>query len=289
MLSSIFDVLERLIDGSEADYLGADNSKRTADEKRAAELDMEFLEQALEQGHNPISHLLRALQVTPAAVQRACRRAANEAAGIDEGRVGVLNADGFYNAMSADFASRLEDQMPQLIELCSIKNPKEHEGSAVYRLDSIKRHFVQFSRLQWFHSRVLTDRVLGMFHTRDAESLATNPVLATTASTAWNRNIVWLDEEPVVPEALPPLPPTRRKVHASSVKLIAHWKQHLPKVYVTLVDPKGASSPGNKDLGTMREKMYCAVKALQDAVPLVKQTESGVGRRAVRVLERLKP
>ena len=289
LLSSVFDVLDRLIDGSEADYLGADNSRRTADERRAAALDMGFLEQAMDQGRNPVSHLLRALQVTPAAVQRACRRAAEEAAGIDEGRVGILNVDDFYGALSADFAGRFEDQLPQLVELCSVKQQGADELGAIHRLDSIKQHFIQLSRLDWFRSRVLTERVVGMFDTRDAEWLATNAVLATTVSSAWNRNVVWLDREVAVPETLPQLPPTRRKAHASSAKIIEHWKRRLPDVYVALVDPKGASSPGNKDLGTMREALAIAVRELQGAVPLVKSIESGIGRRAASMLERLKP
>lgn len=249
----------------ERDYLGPDPGARVQAERREASSDVDALEAVLRLGRNPVAMLLRALQVSAVDVQRACRAAAGDIARTDPGEVGVLGFEGFYRQLSAGFVDRLERRLLEQRALAQMLRAPAGSGGGRDVLLSLRQHFAAMPGCDWFRDAVRSP-VASMFQSMNAETLASSPVLGAVVSTTWNRCIVWLDQQPETVRELPVGAPVRRPVHASSAKILDHWRIRLPAVYEAMVDPAGAARPGNAELGRMRELLRSAVDATLGAL-----------------------
>jgi hypothetical protein len=261
IVEGALELLDHVVGVASSDYLGPDPRARVAEERRKAQADVAAFQAVLLQGRNPVASILRALQVSPLDVQRACRAAHAETASAEAGEVGVLKFDDFYRLMCDGFAERIDGRLRQMGSVGKMLNSAA--DSAVHHdvLASIRDHFTRMPGMPWFRSRVETP-VASMFQAMNPEALAASPVLAAVVSTAWNRSVVWLDREPALPAELPKIPPVRRPVHASSAKIVRHWSSRLPDVYEAMVDPAGAARPGNAELGKMLRDLRSAVGAM---------------------------
>jgi hypothetical protein len=265
IVEGALELLDHVVGVASSDYLGPDPRARVAEERRKAQADVAAFQAVLSQGRNPVASILRALQVSPLDVQRACRAAHAETASAEAGEVGVLKFDDFYRLMCDGFAERIDGRLRQENLLGRMLNSAT--DSAVHHdvLASIRDHFARMPGMPWFRSRVETP-VASMFQAMNPEALAASPVLAAVVSTAWNRSVVWLDREPALPAELPKIPPVRRPVHASSAKIVGHWSSRLPDVYEAMVDPAGAARPGNAELGKMLRDLRSAVSAMSTSL-----------------------
>lgn len=252
--------LEPEVSAVNRDYLGASDGGRAAAERREALADVDALEAVLAKGRNPVSMLLRGLQVSPIDVQRACRAAMADVGRDDPGEVGVLRFSDFYAQLSKGFVDRLDRRLPDGSSLAQLLRGSSGTDGSRQVLLSLRQHFAAMPGASWFRSSV-ESQVGSMFGAMDAAALTSSPVLAAVASTAWNRCVVWLDRQPEALQSTPPGLPRRRTAHASSARILSHWRDRLPDVYERMVDPLGASAPGNAALGTMRESLRSAVEA----------------------------
>lgn len=262
VLASILDALEPLEAEVRRDFLGDDRGARVAEERADAARDLEFLRDALASGRNPVSHMLRALQVSAVDVQRACRAAGEEISAIDPVEVGILRFADFYGKLRDLFELRLNRELRRF---AALEPSRDQVGGVGPRVLSLQQHFAQLPGALWFRSRVESDSVRDLFMTRNPAALAASPVLGALVSTAWNRGMVWLDRIPPV-DSEPTVPPRRRAVHASSDKILDHWRQRLPDVYSDLVDPRRTSLPGNSELGSMRRELHGAIVRIMGQV-----------------------
>ena len=260
-------LLDHVVGVASNDYLGPDPRARVANERRKAQADVAALKAVLSQGHNPVSSILRALQVSPLDVQRACRAAHAQTSAAEAGEVGVLRFDDFYRLMCEGFAERIDGRLRQMNSMSKMLNSATDAAAHHDVLMSIRDHFARMPGTGWFRSRV-EKPVAAMFQAMNPEALAASPVLATVVSTAWNRSVLWLDREPALQAVLPKIPPIRRPVHASSAKIVDHWSSRLPDVYEAMVDPAGAARPGNAELGKMLRDLRSAVGAMSNSLPV---------------------
>jgi hypothetical protein len=269
IVDAALDELEALVRDANRDYVGANDPERLRREREDAELDVMAIEAALARGLNPVAELLRALQMTASDVQRAYATAAEESASLDAGEIGTVGFDDFWAALRQRFAVQLDDRLgrsaPWLQYMGDSQNPRQG------RLGSIAQHFRDIPSSAWFRDRI-ESAIGGMVRNRNASALA-DGALGAIASTLWNRSMVWLDHVPAVQQTLPALPPKLQQSHASSTKILAHWRARLPEVYAGLVDPRNTSRPGNADLGILRGQLHEGVRSLRVAL-------SAVGRSA---------
>ena len=71
-----------------------------------------------------------------------------------------------------------------------------------------------------------------------------------------------------------PVPPPLREAHAASAKILDHWEQRLPEVYVKIVDPNNARKPGNAEMGKLREQLRTAIDEFMRASKVSNRTPS---------------
>jgi hypothetical protein len=283
--------LAPIVAAANRDYLGPDASGRAEMARQEALLDVGALEVVLAGSRNPVAVFLRALQVSPIDVQRACRAAAADVGRIDPGEVGVLKFDTFYRKMSEGFVDRLESRLNSQHALATSLRQPQGSGAKRDALLSLKQHFAAMPGSDWFRNRVRTP-VSAMFEALNPDALAASPVLAALVSTTWNRCIVWLDNPPPVVQQLPDAQPTRRPAHASSAKILSHWRHRLPDVYAGLVDPAGAARAGNGDLGMLRTRLRATVGELRGSLVrtvVVDQGADSLGSRLEQLEFLLRP
>lgn len=265
IVDAVLDLLMPMASAVNRDYLGPDPRARVAAERREAAADVAALESVLAQGRNPVAMLLRALQVSGLDVQRACRAAKEDTVRAHPGEVGDLRFDGFYRQLAAGFIDRLERRLAEQRSLAQMLQVPAGAEPGRDALLSLRQHFAAMPGAGWFREQVRKP-VAAMFDSMNADALASSPVLGAVASTAWNRCVVWLDQQPEVLQGTPEVPPVPRPAHASSAKILRHWRERLPAVYEGMVDPAGAARPGNAELGTMRESLRSAVDATLGAL-----------------------
>ena len=262
IIGTVTDVLDALADEVRRDYLGRGLPEVVAAERRRAELDVGFLSDALARGRNHVPFLLRAVQVTPADVRRACRTAAAEIAADDPGQVGLLSFEDFYRVLASDFAAGLKERLGRPDALTG---GRVDPAAAQDTVKSIRSRFAAIPQSAWFRDRI-EQEVGVMFSRQNATPLYSNPVLQTVVSTGWNRSMVWLSRQPIARERDPRVPPGLEKPHAASARIVEHWGQELPGVYAGMVDPSNASQPGNLGLQQMRADLFGAVAAFDVAL-----------------------
>jgi hypothetical protein len=269
--SGIVDILELLVAATERYYVGPNDKGRIERERTAAHLDVKALRSALNRGLNPVSELLRALQMTSVDVDRASRHASSESASVAPTEVGVVTFDDFYSALRQRFAAQLDrDLMNQKSRWINFLRDGPDADSR--RLPSIVEHFREIPGSDWFRERI-ESRVGAMIRQQNTAALSTS-VLGAITSSVWNRSIVGLDVIPEAPDVMVPVPPPLREAHAASAKILDHWEQRLPEVYVKIVDPNNARKPGNAEMGKLREQLRTAIDEFMRASKVSNLTPS---------------
>lgn len=276
--------VEPIVAAVNRDYLGPDSRARVEAERREANADVDALEAVLRRGRNPVAMLLRALQLSAVDVQRACRAARDDVARAHPGEIGALSFDEFFGQLSKGFVDRLERRLPEQCALAHALRASSAADGARSVLLSLREHFAAMPGTTWFREQV-RGPVGKMFDAMNADALVASPVLGAVVSTAWNRCVVWLDRQPEVLRSIPEGLPRRRPMHASSARILQHWRERLPAVYEGMVDPAGAARPGNAELGTIRESLRRASEATLGALCGAGVAESNGCQGRLRQLE----
>ena len=240
-------------------YRGATDEQLQIRERESGVADVNALKGALGKRLNPVSELLRALSITAIDVERALRQASVDAIDVDTAEVGVISFEDFYAALRGRFAAQLDreivDKKAPWIEY--LRQPSGGEGD-VDRLTSIVEHFRRIPTSDWFYKQI--EKNVGPLVRRQNVASLSGSVVGAITSSIWNRSMRWLDEIPDPPEAPVANPPKVRVAHAASTRILDHWAERLPEVYVDLVDPTKARSVGNPELGEIRQRMCNATR-----------------------------
>ncbi|MFM7134349.1 MAG: virulence factor SrfC family protein, partial [Planctomycetota bacterium] len=233
-------------------YIGEGDQDRKDKERELAEQHIRELRRTLAKTA-PVAEFLSALAMAPEMVVRAFERAAQDAAGDDEGALGSVGFEEFYKSLCSIFVARFDKELDRdarwIRELSSDPDTKA----------KLCTRFKQFTGADWFRKPIesAADPIIASYDVSNTNVEA----LGSVVSAIWNRNMVWLGSMPPAPAGPEHRPPRLRSRFAASERILEHWSAHLAERYQQLSDPRNKTLSANVRLGEIRRAVRQSIGA----------------------------
>ena len=258
-------------------YRGAGDPERNDRLREEARRHVAGLERLVrDQRPDLLARLLHLVSMPPEAVAAAFRDAAEVAASAADDVYGILRFPAFYERLKETFLRRFDMEKCSQREIWSVvsRSVQDQDQDGDRWIQSLDGYFKQMPNLEWFGKMI--ERAAGPLIDDYDTSATPVEALSEIVSAAWNRCIVWLPgggtgESAGVPagKMFPAnLPPKLRNRSAASERILEHWRQRLPEVYVEIIDARGAGTDENKRLEKMQQKLDAAVNQWREMVEI---------------------